>query len=168
MQQHIPYDIQVFVYECQIYINHTYSNDDILAGWYSFPTYNHCMRYHMPFLLASIDYIIYPCCSFLVFCYVYLCCIFCYVYFCYVFFAMCIFAICIFAMCFLLCVFSLECLVLYAIRVWFFFIVDCNLGLYLSTVIFQHLLTTSFKRPYTITDVWWYCHLFRFLIDYDI
>jgi hypothetical protein len=117
MQQHIPYDIQVFVYECQIYINHTYSNDDILAGWYSFPTYNHCMRYHMPFLLASIDYIIYPCCSFLVFCYVYLCCIFCYVYFCYVFFAMCIFAICIFAMCFLLCVFSLECLVLYAIRV---------------------------------------------------
>ena len=145
MQQHIPYDIQVFVYECQIYINHTYSNDDILAGWYSFPTYNHCMRYHMPFLLASIDYIIYPCCSFLVFCYVYLCCIFCYVYFCYVFFAMCIFAICIFAMCFLLCVFSLECLI--------FFIVDCNLGLYLSTVIFQHLLTTSFKRPYTITDV---------------
>jgi hypothetical protein len=128
MQQHIPYDIQVFVYECQIYINHTYSNDDILAGWYSFPTYNHCMRYHMPFLLASIDYIIYPCCSFLVFCYVYLCCIFCYVYFCYVFFAMCIFAICIFAMCFLLCVFSLECLVLYAIRVWFFLLLIVTLG----------------------------------------
>ena len=138
MQQHIPYDIQVFVYECQIYINHTYSNDDILAGWYSFPTYNHCMRYHMPFLLASIDYIIYPCCSFLVFCYVYLCCIFCYVYFCYVFFAMCIFA-------------RVSCSICYSCLI--FFIVDCNLGLYLSTVIFQHLLTTSFKRPYTITDV---------------
>ena len=167
MQQQIPYDIQVFVYECQIYINHTYSNDDILAGWYSFPTYNHCMRYHMPFLLATIDYIIYPCCSFLVFCYVYLCCVFCYVYFCYVYlccvfcyvyFCYVFFAMCIFAR--VSCSICCSCL--------FFYIVDCNLRLYLSTVIFQRLLTTSFKRPYTITDVCWYCHLFRFLIDYDI
>ena len=96
MQQHIPYDIQVFVYECQIYINHTYSNDDILAGWYNFPTYNHCMR--LSYAVLACLYRLYHLSVLLLFS----------------------FLLCVFVLCFLLCVFLLCVFLLYVFCYMYF------------------------------------------------